>query len=121
MLKILGADIIANLKEIVLTNTFNGLRHAISQWMRGFPSRFEVKMFQILLQECTLIQNNKTNMRRAFEKIFINTYIDSRKNSGTGMASGYLPIPTHKANPSKFYRYAINNQSLVNRVLSRLE
>ena len=71
MLKILGADIIANLKEIVLTNTFNGLRNAISQWMRGFPSRFEGKMFQILVQECTLIQNNNTNMQCSFEKKYI--------------------------------------------------
>ena len=54
--EILGAVIIANMFEIVSRNTFNSLRHAISQWMRGFPNRFEVKMFQILVQECTLIQ-----------------------------------------------------------------
>ena len=41
--EILGANIIANLLEIVSTNTCNNLRHAISPWMRGFPSRFEVK------------------------------------------------------------------------------
>ena len=65
--EILGAVIIANMFEIVSRNTFNSLRHAISQWMRGFPNRFEVKMFQILVQECTLIQNN-TNMLWFFEK-----------------------------------------------------
>ena len=46
--EILGAIIIANLLEIVSTNTCNNLRHAISPWMRGFPSWFEVKMFPIL-------------------------------------------------------------------------
>jgi len=65
---ILGAIIIANLLEIALTNTFNNLRNAISQWMRSFPSRFEINMFQILLQDCTLIHNNKTNMPCAFDK-----------------------------------------------------
>ena len=65
--EILGAIIIANLLEIASTNTFNNLRHAISQWMRGFPSMFDVKMFQILLQERKLIQNNKTNMPCSFE------------------------------------------------------
>ena len=60
--EILGAIIIANLLEIVSTNTCNNLIHAISPWMRGFPTRFEFKMFQILSQDCTLIQNNKTNM-----------------------------------------------------------
>jgi hypothetical protein len=67
--EILGAIIIANLLEIASTSTFNNLRHAISQWMRGFPSRFEVKMFQILVQEYTLIQNNDTNMPCSFEEI----------------------------------------------------
>ena len=57
--EIICAIIIANLPEIATTNTFNSLRHAISQWMRGFPSRFEFKMFRILLQECTLINNNR--------------------------------------------------------------
>ena len=42
---ILGAVIIANLLEIATTNTFNILRHAISQWIRGFPSKLKVKMF----------------------------------------------------------------------------
>ena len=60
--EILGAIIIANLLEIVFNKTFNNLRHAMSQWMRGVPSRFELKMFKILLQENTLIRNNKTNM-----------------------------------------------------------
>ena len=54
--EIICAIIIANLPEIATTNTLNSLRHAISQWMRGFPSRFEVKMCQVLLQECTLNQ-----------------------------------------------------------------
>ena len=63
---ILGAILIANLFEIASTNTFNNLSNAISQWMRSFPSRFEIKMFQILLQYCTLIHNNKTNMPCAF-------------------------------------------------------
>ena len=40
-----GAVIIAHLLELLKTHTFNGLRHAISQWMRGIPSKFEVKMF----------------------------------------------------------------------------
>ena len=65
---ILGAIIIANLLEIALTNTFNNLRNAISQWMRSFHSRFEIKMFQILLKDCTLIHNNKTNMPCVFDK-----------------------------------------------------
>ena len=74
--EIMCAIIIGNFFEIATTNTFNSLRHAISQWMRGFPSRFEVKMFQILLQECTLIHNNKTNMCGAFEQnIFKNKYL----------------------------------------------
>ena len=66
--ELFGAIIIANLLEIALENTVNGLRHAISQGMRGFPSRFEVKMFLILLQECTLIQYIK-NMPCSFEDI----------------------------------------------------
>ena len=43
--EILGAIIIAYVFEIISKNTFNNLRHAISQWMRGFPSRFEFKMY----------------------------------------------------------------------------
>ena len=73
--EIICAIIIANVPEIATTNTFNSLRHAISQWMRGFPSRFEVKMFQILLQECTLIQNNKTNMTGSLKKQHIKNTI----------------------------------------------
>ena len=57
--EIMCAIISGNFFEIARTNTFNSLRHAISQWMRGFPSRFEFKMFRILLQECTLIQKHK--------------------------------------------------------------
>ena len=64
--EIVGAIIIANMFDIAATNTFNNLRHAVSQWMRGFPSRFEVKIFQILLQACALIQ--KTNMKRSLKK-----------------------------------------------------
>ena len=68
--EILGAIIIANLLEIVFSKTFNNLEHAMSQWMRGFPNRFELKMFQLLLQECTLIRSNKTNMPCSREKFF---------------------------------------------------
>ena len=55
-LEILGAVIIADLLDIASNNEFNSLGHAISQCMQGFPSRFEVKMCEMLLQECTLIQ-----------------------------------------------------------------
>jgi hypothetical protein len=57
--EILGAVIIADLLDIASNNEFNSLGHAISQCMQGFPSRFEFKVFRILLQECTLTQKHK--------------------------------------------------------------
>ena len=58
-LEIRGAVIIADFLEIASNNEFNSLRHAISLWMQGSPSRFEVKMCEMLLQECTLLLKNK--------------------------------------------------------------
>ena len=66
-LEILGAVIVAILLENVPRSSINSLRHVIVQWMQGFPSRFEVKMCQVLLQECTLNQNT-VNQHAFFEK-----------------------------------------------------
>ena len=51
-----------NCLSICWRNTFKRIRHAIWQWMQGFPTIFEVKVSQLLFHEATLISKLKNNM-----------------------------------------------------------